>query len=152
MRWPKVETLEEKLIRRRKIENDCWVWTGYRISTGYASVLWTENGVKKNMLVHRASHELWIGPIPEGYEVDHLCRNRPCYNPKHLEAVTHEENTRRRTWSGPVCRNGHEFTDENTYYVRTTRHCKKCRYASAALSRKLKKQQIEKIRQEILTV
>lgn len=75
--------------------NGCWLWTGAtqgrsgHFNYGQVTV---DN---KRRLAHRVAHELWVGPIPDGYEVDHLCRTPLCINPDHLEAVTPEENMRR---------------------------------------------------------
>jgi hypothetical protein len=71
---------------------DCWEWTGSRNPKGYGSVT---NGKGASMLAHRRSYEIFNGPIPDGFEVDHLCENTSCVNPAHLEAVTPEEHRRR---------------------------------------------------------
>ncbi len=70
---------------------------------------------------------MFKGPIPEGLELDHLCRVRHCVNPDHLEAVTHRENIRRGL-GGPRshCINGHEFTPENTSLKRGWQACRAC--------------------------
>lgn len=85
--------------------------------------------------VHRVAHELAIGPIPEGYEVDHLCRVPRCVRPDHLEAVTPKENCLRRPQRKPmdlgeVCKYGHPrnlniFIDTNG-----ARACRQCRRES----------------------
>lgn len=72
-------------------DTGCWLWTGYLTHDGYgvsASRRW-------GYLAHRANYRRHVGPIPAGFDVDHLCRVRRCVNPDHLEAVTHEENVRR---------------------------------------------------------
>lgn len=87
-RWP--ATLAR--IMRRITFGDCWEWSGSVIkSTGYGQV-WADG---TNHLAHRVVYELLIGPIPEGLQLDHLCRNRRCVNPEHLEPVTGKENIRR---------------------------------------------------------
>ena len=65
--------------------NDCWDWTGTIGSGGYA-------GFVGNMMAHRWSYQFFNGPIPAGLDVDHICRNRKCVNPDHLEPVTRSEN------------------------------------------------------------
>lgn len=70
----------------------CWLWTGHLDRYGYANF-----GLGKHRMVkvHRFAYELLVGPIPEGLEIDHLCRVRHCVNPAHMEPVTHAENMAR---------------------------------------------------------
>ena len=83
----------ERLESQRHIDETtgCWSWTGAGHGNGYAAI----TILGRRAYVHRVSHELYIGPIPEGMDVDHLCFNRLCFNPAHLEAVTRAENLRR---------------------------------------------------------
>lgn len=69
----------------------CWLWTASRTPEGYGQF----GAEKRRILAHRFSYELSVGPIPEGLELDHLCRNRGCVRPDHLQPVTRQENARR---------------------------------------------------------
>lgn len=72
-------------------DSGCWEFGGYRNAGGYGVAPYRG----KHNLTHRVSYERHIGPIPDGLVIDHLCRNKPCCNPRHLEAVEHNENIRR---------------------------------------------------------
>jgi len=81
----------------RVLEDGCWEWMGSRIKGGYGhfGVGSRTDGSRKLVLAHRLCYETLIGPIPDGLESDHLCRNRACVNPTHIEPVTRSENLRR---------------------------------------------------------
>lgn len=108
----------------------CWVLPNTRNADGYIRV----SVAGKKIMSHRLALIESGVVIPEGYEVDHLCRNRACCNPSHLEVVTHKQNMERGTGRDRFnaakthCCRGHEFTKENTYVnPRGQRQCKECR-------------------------
>ncbi len=72
----------------------CWIWTGWTINTGYG-MIGTGGREGHDVLVHRLSYELLVGPIPDGLNIDHLCSTPTCVNPDHLEAVSQAVNVRR---------------------------------------------------------
>lgn len=109
----------------------CWDWKAGKTKAGYG-VFRPAHG--QGTLAHRYAYELLIGPIPEGLVIDHLCRNRGCVNPDHMEPVTTGENTRRgfgiSTWNRlkTHCPKGHPYDVENTYIHPSNngRICRQC--------------------------
>jgi hypothetical protein len=110
-------------------ESGCWIWTGACQSASYAVAYYKGNARR----VHRIIYGLLVGPIPQGLEIDHLCKVRCCVNPYHLEPVTHLENLRRGETIGVKnrrkthCSKNHAFVPDNIYTdPKNRRRCRMC--------------------------
>lgn len=123
--------LEERLRLHVVYEpmSGCWLWDGYQDPQGYGRL--KVAGVSR--LAHRVSHELFIGPVVDDLTVDHLCLNKSCVSPWHLEAVTKAENNRRFGRSMTRCKQGHPFDASNSHVDGAgRRRCRACWRASSA--------------------
>ena len=140
----------EVLMRNvNKREDGCWEWTARRSPRGYGNVsLWQGVGSGyRYYRAHRLSYELLVGPIPEGLQLDHLCRNRACVNPEHLEAVDCRTNLLRGQTRAAAnaakthCPRNHPYSAENTYIEPKAggRQCRICRRETTARSRARRK-------------
>lgn len=114
------------------MKDTCHYFAGKTNWAGYGMVRYSINGKEHSQIAHRAVYTSEVGEIPEGLVLDHLCRNRICINPDHLEPVTQKENCRRgdtglHLKSRTVCINGHKYTEENTYrFPDGRRNCRTC--------------------------
>ena len=118
-------------VDRCDADGDCWLWTASINASGYGSF----SRGRVTCLAHRASYELFVGPIPDNREIDHLCAVRHCVNPAHLEVVTRAENVQRTARRAAVanadathCAAGHQLTADNVLQsAQGTRACRSCR-------------------------
>jgi len=123
----RIKSLLEVEWSRVRIREGCWEWVGAKDKFGYGQMAIDCKKYKS----HRITYQWLIGPIPEGLELDHLCRNPNCCNPIHLEPVTHQKNMVRGNagkWQRDKthCKHGHEFTEENTKVENGHRRCIAC--------------------------
>lgn len=123
-------TAQERFLERTMIDpaTGCVLWTGARNPGGYGTFYMGG----KTRLAHRLAYEMFVGPIPEGLQLDHLCRTRHCVSPACLEPVTSRENTMRGEGLAVInlqktsCPSGHEYDEANTSFYRGMRYCRAC--------------------------
>lgn len=131
--------LSERFAKKIEVitESGCWIWMGALSSNGYGNVHMRPIG---NVVAHRIVYQEVRGFIPDGLDLDHLCRVRCCVNPYHLEPVSRFENLRRggvidrlldnakNMHAVTHCKRGHEMTPENSYTYPNGKHrqCRTC--------------------------
>lgn len=136
-------TPEQRFLTRTDKTEGCWYYTGPLSDNGYG--LWSTSRNGGNKQAHRVAYELFVGPIPEGLDVDHLCHNRDqtcpggkdcfhrsCVRPDHLEPCTRQDNlfrSHRFHANLTHCPQGHPYTPENTQWWNDTRKCRTCHAA-----------------------
>lgn len=134
-----MKTLRERFDAKYVVdeETNCWVWTA-STSRGYGYIA---VGGRRNARAHRVAYEMFVGPIPEGMQLDHLCRNPLCVNPAHLEPVTQQENILRgvsivaQNAAKTHCPQGHPYDGANLYVEKSGgRRCLICMRATKARS------------------
>lgn len=120
-------TTQERFWSKVEKTETCWNWTCPPTTAGYGQF---QDYSHHMVLAHRWAYENLVGPIPEGLVIDHLCRNRMCVNPAHLEPVTIKENNRRGAGSGGdlnphkgFCSRGHERLPESLLPSGNCRPC-----------------------------
>ena len=122
----------ERVLSRTHDDDGCWVFDGAKSASGYGVIGAGPRG-QGNALTHRVTYAFFIADIPEGLDLDHLCRNRACCNPWHLDPVTRAVNVSRGLRAPGYglrerthCKHGHEFTPDNTYQAKRQRKCMTC--------------------------
>ena len=125
-----VERFIEKVEIVEESAGGCWLWRGWTNTNGYGLF---HNGMR-DVMAHRWAYELYVGPIPEGLQLDHLCRVHNCVNPEHLEAVTCQTNILRGNSPQAInsrkthCLRGHPFAGKNLYVAPNGwRQCRACK-------------------------
>ena len=123
----------------------CWLWKMQLNEWGYGKKQFGRKSQRRVWLAHRWAYSVLVGPIPDGLELDHLCRVRHCVNPAHLEPVNGSTNRDRsaphgfhsRLWTH--CKRGHPFNHANTYRLDGKRSCRVCQRAAVARYQKRKR-------------
>lgn len=132
-------TVSQRFWSKVVESGDCWLWTGTGRRYGHFKI----GG--RDWLAHRFSYEDMVGPIPDGLTIDHLCTNKKCVNPDHLDPVPQVVNAHRRDaqhgrgHATTHCPQGHPYDDTNTRHRNGRRHCRACARERAQRNRDRKK-------------
>lgn len=122
------EPLNQRIRRLADKSGNCWLWTGRLDKDGYGRITVNQRPGR----AHRVAYETFVGAIPEGMEIDHLCRVRHCVKPDHLEPVPHQLNVARAFSANDAernpdeCLHGHVLDESNAYLVQGSRQCREC--------------------------
>lgn len=123
--WDDLAKYEDAWARKVDTRGECWLWLGARKAGTYGFFHYAGRQGK----AHRYAYERFVGPIPPGYQIDHLCRNPSCVRPDHLEAVTPRENLRRsrgfiaENIAKTTCPRGHAYSGVNNQGRRICHAC-----------------------------
>lgn len=134
-RGPSLTSEADRFWRKVDRGDGCWPWEGAVLASGYGKFWTGPRESRRCELAHRVAWHLTNGPIPAGMQIDHVCFNKACVNPAHLEPVTPKINSQRAVDAGrrvvsqaTHCKRGHEFTPENTHIIpKGWRVCRSCR-------------------------
>lgn len=128
---------ERVLSRVSQDANGCWIWPGTKTPDGYGLI--GIERIRTNKLTHRVVYEALVGTIPVGLVIDHLCRNRACVNPDHMEPVTNQENIargRNAQREKTHCAQGHPYSGDNLRILPNgRRQCRTCNRQNMAAYR-----------------
>jgi HNH endonuclease len=124
LRTSRYDSLETRIAKWKTLstvnEDGCWIWQAASTSGGYGQA--SVNGHRQ--VVHKLVWEFYNGPVPDGLELDHLCRQRHCWNPEHLEAVTHKVNGERGFYGTKThCPKGHPYSGRQSFLHVQRRTC-----------------------------
>lgn len=120
-------SIGDRLWSKINITNSCWNWTASTDKDGYGQFRKKKDGRWTMAKSHRVVYESIIGKIDQGMVLDHICENKKCVNPLHMQKTNHGDHMRRHANNRTNCRRGHEKTTENTYTWNENKYCLKCR-------------------------